>query len=197
MCQLHHYVYRSGLVLVLGRLAGCGTASLPSANVPPAIRSTALPTTMAVSETTLALPYPVPYPGPSPAPQQQPTDQHVQSPTSSADSFPAPALGVVVDPDMRVLSVDVASAAEAAGVQPGDQLETLDRIPVGSQTQKVKQYIRMAGEDQAMQLVVRRGTSTIEVIVVPFSSHARSRPTVEPGLLIPTVTPVVPPDDYL
>jgi hypothetical protein len=192
MRQLHQYVCRSGLVLVTGLLTMCGTPSLPSANVP--LQATNHATDTIGTSIAPSIPYPEPYP----APQRPLTDQQAQAagPTSATLS-PAPVLGVVVDPHRRVLSVDVSSAAETAGIQSGDQLETLDGIPLDSQTQNVKERIRTAREDQSMRLTVRRGATIIEVIVVPFPAHPLSGSTVEPGHPASTPTPVAPTNDYL
>jgi len=194
MHQFHQYVCWSGFVLVTGLLTMCGTPSLPSANVP-------LQATNHATDTIgTSIAPSIPYPGPYPAPQRPLTDQQAQAAGSTGatlGSSPAPMLGVVVDPHRRVLSVDVASAAETAGIQPGDQLETLDGIPLDSQIQNVKERIRTAREDQSMRLTAHRGATIIEVIVVPFPAHPLSGPTVEPGHPAPTATPVAPTDDYL
>jgi len=110
---------------------------------------------------------------------------------------PAPTLGVVVNPQMRVLSIDIASPAETAGIQPGDQLETLDRIAFASNIQNVKEHIFGARKDQAMQLRLRRGAMSLEVVVVPVPSYPRSRPTLEASQSVPTASPVAPTDVYL
>jgi hypothetical protein len=112
-------------------------------------------------------------------------------------SLPAPQLGVVVDKHMRVLGVAAYSAAETAGIQPGDILDTLDGISILSHTQTVKDLIRTAQEDQAMHLRLIRNNISLEVIVVPFSSQKRIAPTLEPGQIPPTSTSVAAPDDYL
>lgn len=209
MRQIRHYVSRSGLALAWGLLIGCASDPLP-----PATPATSAPTNPAASETAVALPYPAPlqttnnaaypagssttppspYPEPASAPQQ-PTEQLLQGTLSVL--FPAPVLGVVIDGDMRVLDIEAASAAATAGVQVGDQLATLDGIPLDSQIQSVKEYIGTARADQAMRLVVRRGADTIELTVMPFSPHPPRDPRLQPGQIVPTTTPVLPPNDYL
>lgn len=109
----------------------------------------------------------------------------------------APVLGVVVDKALKVLSVDKYSAAERAGIQVGDVLDTLDDLPIQANIGKVKNRIHSAQKDQVLHLkIIRRGTP-LDVAVVPFSSQELVYPTPEPGRLLPTATPVFPPNDYL
>jgi membrane-associated protease RseP (regulator of RpoE activity) len=63
-------------------------------------------------------------------PSEQPVDTHQSIPHGL---MPAPALGVVVDPDMKVIDIDPGSAAEKAGIQVGDVLLSVDDVPLASE----------------------------------------------------------------
>jgi S1-C subfamily serine protease len=189
MYRLYQYVCRSELLLVMTLLSSCGTPSLRSANIP-----LSPPTNTSYPGPTIQNPAPYPV-SQLPSGEAQP---QVSAPTSAGlASSPAPVLGVVVDSHMQVLSVEVSSAAETAGIQAGDYLESIDGIRLDSHMQTVKERIYTAQKDQPMRLTLRRGEMVMDVIVVPFSSSVRSGSRAEPGHLMSTATPVVPPDDYL
>jgi PDZ domain len=111
--------------------------------------------------------------------------------------MPAPVLGVVVDKALTVLSVDTYSAAERAGIHVGDVLDTLDDLPIQGNIGEVKNRIQSAQEDQVLHLKIIRQGTPLNLTVVPFSSQELVYPTPEPGRLLPTATPVFPPNDYL
>jgi hypothetical protein len=111
--------------------------------------------------------------------------------------MPAPVLGVVVDKALQVLSVDTYSAAERAGIHVGDVLDTLDDLPIQGNIGEVKNRIQSAQEDQVLHLKIIRQGTPLNLTVVPFSSQELVYPTPEPGRLLPTATPVFPPNDYL
>ena len=202
MHRLYYRWYRGIVFAFLGLLVSCGTTTPTISNVPSPARQTDLPA------------YPIAYPAPNtihtPPPSgvtndrldggsgyPMPSDQIGPIGPTVIVEPPAPELGVVVDQHMRVLSVVVSSAAEEAGIQPGDILQTLDGIAMISHTETVKDRIHTAQPDQSMHLTLTRGAASLDVIVIPSSAHRGIDPTIEPGDIAPTATPVAASDDYL
>lgn len=199
MRRLYRYWYTGIVLALLGLLVSCGTTTQTISSVPSPTRQIDLP--------AYPIAYPAPHPTDIPAPSRVTSDQLGGSTGYSVPLdqvgptvevlFPAPELGVVVDKHMRVLSVVASSAAEEAGIQPGDILQALDGTAMLLHTETVKERIQTAQVDQAMHLTLTRGTASLDVIVVPFSSHRGGGPTLEPGRIAPTATPVAASDDYL
>jgi membrane-associated protease RseP (regulator of RpoE activity) len=104
-----------------------------------------------------------------------------------ASVMPADELGIVVDEQNEVLQVEVGSAAEQAGIQAGDLLETLDDISF-NEKDKVKEKIRDPKEGKKFTVKLKRNDEVITLDISP----APRRPHVD----APTPTPVLAPQDY-
>jgi S1-C subfamily serine protease len=112
--------------------------------------------------------------------------------------FPAPSLGVVIDKNMNVLSVDAYSIAERAGVRAGDMLVWIEDVPFSGNREQVKALIAGARPGQALRLRLLRGGQPIELQVVPAPVPPPVYPTIDPNQPPPpTSTPVPPTYDYL
>jgi predicted metalloprotease with PDZ domain len=117
-----------------------------------------------------------------------------QATVAGGGSYPADAtspgdeLGVVVDKDMKVLDVEPGSAAEKAGVQVGDVLDTVEGVSVGKDKDKVKNLIREPKKDKKLKLKLKRADKDMEVDISP------APPVPRPGAATPT--PVFAPQDY-
>ena len=135
---------------------------------------------------------------------QSTTPAATQSTTRSVEvvsaSYAAPGLGIVIDEKMQVVNVESGSAAELAGVQIGDLLQSLDGISFATEREKVRytvatsrtideekgQYMPL---DKPLQLLlIRKG----ETMTLPITPGGTGRPGDGP-----TPTPVWPPFDRL
>jgi S1-C subfamily serine protease len=108
----------------------------------------------------------------------------VSAPTSFADQvLAAPALGVVVDQNLRVVDVESGSAAAAAGIRQGDVLEAIGGNPVNTSAKAVGSFRAAQVGDTLAVAVARGGQSlTLRVKVAHRIGH--------PGQPTPTAVPV-------
>lgn len=97
-------------------------------------------------------------------------------------------LGVVVDAQMKVLHVEVASAAEKAGIQVGDILDTLDATAFVKDREKVRAKIIEPKPNKKLKLKFKRADKALEVDVSPAPPN--------PQPVEGTGTPVPTPEDY-
>ena len=108
---------------------------------------------------------------------------------------PADQVGVTIDKDLKVIDVDAKSAAEEAGIQPGDKILSVDGTPLSSLDQardamREKLYARQQQKDQ--KLVV--GTLDVEVVRNGQTLHLKVKPA--PPASKPGPTPVPPGKHY-
>jgi len=124
------------------------------------------------------------------------------APSSSAASYAAPELGVVVDEMMKVVDVDPGNAADKAGVQKGDILISIEDIPFAAEKAKVEELIWGSADEaiyeeyaktgewkgKILRLRVERNGENIDLEIMPF-----------PPMWDPKAppTPGYPPLDYL
>lgn len=101
--------------------------------------------------------------------------------------MPSDELGIVVDENNEVLHIEVGSAAEQAGIQVGDLLETLDDISF-KEKEKVKEKIREPKEGKKFKVKLKRNDKEITLDITP----APRRPSFDAS----TPTPVFAPQDY-
>jgi len=196
-----------GLVLVVAACAPPATT--------PKTRTTATPAEVSAdpgnlsADVMIVCPTPAPYPPgqPYPAPNTsvaaatasspcRPDSLPQAYPTVISDG-PAPNLGVVIDKNTNVLSVDAYSVAERAGVRAGDVLVWIEDLPFAGNREQVKALIAGAQPGQALRLRVLRAGQTLDLQVVPAPVPPPIYPTIEPGRPLPTYTPVPPIYDYL
>ena len=85
---------------------------------------------------------------------------------------PYAALGVVVDQQLRVVAVVAGSAAEQAGLQPGDIITRVNDTAVSSAAAG-KQLIRQAHAGQQIMLTVERNG---QMLVLPVQPAGAARP---------------------
>jgi len=166
-------------------LAGCGQRTLASAPTQ-AIVATPTPT----QPGTVA---PPPMEPVTAVPTATPDLTARQLITTTYIDYAADVLGVVVDGNMKVLHVEVDSAAAKAGLQEGDVLDTLDDLAFIKDRQKVKDKIHEPNFSEPkkvkkFKLKFKRADKMQEVDVSP------GPPTAQP--VQGTVTPVWDPEDY-
>lgn len=119
-----------------------------------------------------------------------------QGTTAVSMSGGGPILGVVVDEKLVVLGIEAGSAAERAGLQIGDQLETLNEVPFASEREKAKDLIhQFATNDHALPMKLVRSGQEITIDVTPGGIELPTNPT-NNNKPPPTATPVWPPNDY-
>jgi hypothetical protein len=111
--------------------------------------------------------------------------------------FTAPVLGVVVDKDMKVLHIEAESAAEQAGIQVGDILEMIEDVRFATERRKAKEIIGHNQNQQPLDLKLKRNNQDLVIKVIPTAPTFDSPKYARAGQAIPSVTPVIPPDDYL
>ncbi|CAN5854092.1 hypothetical protein BH10CHL1_BH10CHL1_22590 [soil metagenome] len=97
-------------------------------------------------------------------------------------------LGVVVDENMRVLSVAPGWPAAVAGMQVGDVLDSVEGVSFAKDKVKAKEVIRERKEDKKLKLKVKRDDKELEINITSFQ-----RPS---GANLPTATPVPQSEDY-
>jgi|GEM_PF-1881235 len=70
--------------------------------------------------------------------------------------MPAPELGIVVDEKLMVLDIEPGSAAELAGIQKGDTLESIEDMPLTTpeDREKVNTHKNLRSENYMPQLTV-------------------------------------------
>lgn len=106
--------------------------------------------------------------------------------------YASDSLGVVVDENLKVLHIEVDSAAEKAGLQLGDILETIDGISFTKDREKARTRITTPRQDQTqakiLKLTFKRADKAFEVDV----NLAPPNPQPVEG----TGTPVPTPEDY-
>lgn len=101
-------------------------------------------------------------------------------------------LGIVVDQNLTVLEVSDRLAAAVAGVQPGDQLKTLNDVAFVGNREKIREIV-----GSGMTLILKVERAGKEIIVEVDPAHTPPFPTLRPGEApLPTRTPVWPPSDY-
>ena len=94
----------------------------------------------------------------------------------------APVLGVVVDQQLRVVAVVAGSAADQAGLHPGDLITRVNDATVSSAAAG-KQLLRQASAGQPIMLTVERNGQTL---VLPVQLAG---PRGQPGQATPTPVP--------
>ena len=136
----------------------------------------------------------------TPAATQPTAGAVVGTPGPVAASYAAPELGIVVDEKMQVVNVESNSAAEEAGVQVGDLLQSLDGVAFATDMHKVKEVVgysrtideakgQYAPADKSLQLLLVRKGETMTLSIIPAGPGGRPDG--------PTPTPVWPPYDRL
>lgn len=118
---------------------------------------------------------------PSPSPTSEPVVQFA--------SYPALVIGVVIDPDGNVLYVEPGSAAQQAGITPGDLLQKINNLSVSSERQQIHTAIGETMPGQALIVELKRSGNYLVLSVKP------TPPTSHAG--VATATPVAAPNDYL
>lgn len=103
--------------------------------------------------------------------------------------YPAPIFGVVVAPNLKVVEVEVDSAAAKAGIQTGDIIESIDNVNVAS-PQAAMQAARQVQAKQQASLALKRNGQKVVVRVQPGRTSGHG-PNAIPGA---TPTPV--PSNY-
>jgi len=96
-------------------------------------------------------------------------------------------LGVVVDENNQVVEVEHYSAAEAAGIQQGDILDSVDEIAFKAK-QEAKNKIKEAKNHQKVKVKLKRNGKAIALDLVPSVPHWPEN--------APTGTPIPTPQDY-
>ena len=136
----------------------------------------------------------------TPAATQPTAGAVVGTPGPVAASYAAPELGIVVDEKMQVVNVESNSAADEAGVQVGDLLQSLDGVAFATDMHKVKEVVgysrtideakgQYAPADKSLQLLlIRKG----ETMTLPIIARRTERPADGP-----TPTGVWSPYDFL
>lgn len=94
---------------------------------------------------------------------------------------PAPQLGVVVDPEMRIIDVDVGSPAEQAGLQRGDLLLAIEGISFATDKEEAANRISSAKWKETLRLQLRRNGQELEIKITPSPGWERPDPTVTPA----------------
>ncbi|MFN8489284.1 MAG: PDZ domain-containing protein [Caldilineaceae bacterium] len=102
------------------------------------------------------------------------------------DFFPD-VLGVVVDINNRVIDVEQHSAAAKAGIQVGDELDSVDGISFKDK-QKAKDKISEPQKDKKLKLKFKRNDKTMEMDITPSVPDWPAD--------VPTGTPIPTPQDY-
>ena len=175
------YRLRIGLLVAasLVMLAGCGQRPLASAS----------------SQAVVATPTPT-LPGTAaPSPMEPVTAVPTATPDLTArqvitasiiDDMPY-VLGVVVDENNQVVEVENYSAAEAAGIQQGDILDSVDEIAFKAK-QEAKNKIKEAKNHQKVKVKLKRNGKAIVLELVPSVPQWPEN--------APTGTPIPTPQDY-
>lgn len=100
-------------------------------------------------------------------------------------SSPKTVLGVVVDKNLQVVSVETDSVAEAAGIRPGDVLKKIENIDLTANnfiqiiSDKIQDFVT-TGKDQTsskMNLVILRGVQELKLSFTPISIKGVPGPT--------------------
>ena len=120
---------------------------------------------------------------------QGPSSPPTGTPVASFASYPSIALGVVIDPAGKVIYVEPGSAAELAGIAPGDILQKINNLSVISQRKQVHAAIWAASGNQIL-IVLLKSNGNVSVMNVKLLATA-------PHSGIATSTPLPSPDDYL
>ena len=120
---------------------------------------------------------------------QGPSIPPTGTPVASFASYPSTALGVVIDPAGKVIYVEPGSAAELAGIVPGDVLQKINNLSVNSQREQVRAAILAASGNQIL-IVLLKSNGNVLVMNVKLLASA-------PHSGIATSTPLPSPDDYL
>lgn len=96
-------------------------------------------------------------------------DRKPELASTSSSLKPGRVLGVVVDETMLVLEVEPKSAAEVAGIQKGDVLQSIDNAAFLEARDNIKEMIgHYSDEDKPMQLTLRRDGKALVVEVRPL-----------------------------
>lgn len=115
----------------------------------------------------------------SAAPGQQISAIH----STTIKDYAALVLGVVVDQQLRIVAVAAGSAADQAGLQPGDIITRVNDAAIASAAAG-KQLIRQAPAGQQIRLTVDRNGQTLAVLVqlaVVPGQPGQATPTPVPG----------------
>lgn len=97
-------------------------------------------------------------------------------------------LGVVVDENMKVLHVEPGWAADKAGVQVGDVLDSVEGVSLLKERGKAKDLIHAPKKDKKLHLKLKRANQDVTLEITSFPPPS--------GENLPTVTPVPTPEDY-
>lgn len=128
-------------------------------------------------------------------PQVSSTNNSEAQQVVSFASMPGRVLGIVVDKDLIVLEVEPQSAAEIAGIQKGDRLESIENMPFAEARESIKYLIAdYTDEDKPLQIKIRRDEKEMIVDVKPLPPPVQVE--IVDGKPDPKITPVWPPNDY-
>jgi len=109
--------------------------------------------------------------------------------------MPGRVLGVVVDGELVVLEVETQSAAEVAGIQKGDILESIENASFAESRESIKYLIGdYTDEDRPLQIKIRRDGKELVVDIKPLPAPVQVE--IVDGESRPLITPVWPPNDY-
>lgn len=100
-------------------------------------------------------------------------------------------LGIFTDEKLSIILIEPGSAAEKAGLQLGDMLESIEGIPLAlaEDRREAKRLYRHNLEGKEMHLTVVRNGERLELPFIPQQPPNRSADT-------PTTTPVFAPYDF-
>lgn len=105
-------------------------------------------------------------------------------------SYPAQVLGVVIDPNGKVLDVEPGSAAEQAGIAGGDVIQKINNLSVTSQRQQVQTAILETKPGRDVMVLLQRNGNDVVLSVKPSPPPAGRAS-------LATATPVAAPNEYL
>lgn len=93
---------------------------------------------------------------------------------------PAPVLGVVIDRNMRVVSVEAGGAAEKGGIKVGDVLKTINSKSVKQPSAARKAFYSRNSSQKSKLIVLRDGTEITLEIEPTALVGKRGQPTPTP-----------------
>jgi S1-C subfamily serine protease len=137
---------------------------------------------LALRQRTALVSPPAPIATPAASGQQRSAIYSTTIYDNTAPVHAAPVQGVVVDQQLRVVAVVAGSAADQAGLQPGDIITQVNDAAIASAAAG-KQRIRQAPAGQEITLTVERNGQTLVLSVWLAGPHG------QPGQATPTPVP--------